>query len=156
MLADVPRLEAVLDAPVPELVLIGRRQLRSNNSWMHNTPRLMRGPNRCTLLLSRTDAAKRGLVDGQQVEVRSRVGSVTVPLELSDDLMPGVACMPHGFGHGRPGIRQGVAAAHAGASLNDLTDRSRIDPLTGNAAVNGTPIEIFAVTEAGVGESAAD
>ncbi|THF71698.1 molybdopterin oxidoreductase family protein [Deinococcus sp. Arct2-2] len=156
MLADVPRLEAVLDAPVPELVLIGRRQLRSNNSWMHNTPRLMRGPNRCTLLLSRADAAARGLVDGQQVEVRSRVGSVTVPLELSDDLMPGVACLPHGFGHSRPGIRQGVAAAHAGASLNDLTDRSRIDSLTGNAAVNGTPIEVFAVAEAGAGESAAD
>ncbi|MBB6015318.1 molybdopterin-dependent oxidoreductase [Deinococcus radiopugnans] len=152
MLADLPRLEAALDVPPPPLVLIGRRQLRSNNSWMHNTPRLMRGPGRCTLQLNPADAA--GFVDGQAVEVRSRVGAVTVPLELTDTLMPGVASLPHGFGHSRAGVRLGVASQHAGVSLNDLTDSQRIDALTGNAAVNGTPITLHAA--AASAESAAD
>ncbi|CAM3460068.1 molybdopterin-dependent oxidoreductase [Deinococcus saxicola] len=142
MLADLPRLEAALEVTPPPLVLIGRRQLRSNNSWMHNTPRLMRGPGRCTLQLNSADAA--GLVDGQNVEVRSRVGAVTVPLELTDTLMPGVASLPHGFGHSRKGVRLGVASEHAGVSLNDLTDSQRVDALTGNAAVNGTPITLHA------------
>ncbi|QLG13184.1 molybdopterin-dependent oxidoreductase (plasmid) [Deinococcus sp. D7000] len=152
MLADLPRLEAALDVPPPPLVLIGRRQLRSNNSWMHNTPRLMRGPGRCTLQLNPADAA--GFVDGQTVEVRSRVGAVTVPLELTDTLMPGVASLPHGFGHSRAGVRLGVASQHAGVSLNDLTDSRRIDALTGNAAVNGTPITLHEA--AASAESAAD
>ena len=151
MLADLPRLEAALDVLPPPLVLIGRRQLRSNNSWMHNTPRLMRGPGRCTLQLHPADAG--GFADGQEVEVRSRVGAVTVPLELTDTLMPGVASLPHGFGHSRAGVRLGVAAEHAGVSLNDLTDSQRVDALTGNAAVNGTPITLHA---AGSGQSAAD
>ncbi|MFK7600870.1 molybdopterin-dependent oxidoreductase [Deinococcus sp. SM5_A1] len=142
MLADLPRLEAALEITPPPLVLIGRRQLRSNNSWMHNTPRLMRGPGRCTLQLNPLDAA--GFADGQDVEVRSRVGSVTVPLELTDTLMPGVASLPHGFGHSRAGVRLGVATEHAGVSLNDLTDSRRVDALTGNAAVNGTPITLHA------------
>lgn len=152
MLSDLPRLEAALEVTPPPLVLIGRRQLRSNNSWMHNTPRLMRGPGRCTLQLNPADAA--GFADGQDVEVRSRVGAVTVPLELTDTLMPGVACLPHGFGHSRAGVRLGVATEHAGVSINDLTDARRVDALTGNAAVNGTPITLHAA--AGVGESAAD
>ena len=142
MLADLPRLHATLAAPVPPLVLIGRRELRSNNSWMHNTPRLMRGPVRCTLQLNPADA--HGLETGQDVVVESRVGAVTVPLELTDDLMPGVACLPHGFGHARAGIRLAVAQAHAGVSLNDLTDPLRVDPLTGNAALNGLPVSVRA------------
>ncbi|GHF36249.1 anaerobic selenocysteine-containing dehydrogenase [Deinococcus metalli] len=147
MLADLPRLHATLRAPVPPLVLIGRRDLRSNNSWMHNTPRLMRGPARCTVQLHPHDA--RGLQDGQDVTVQSRVGAVTVPLEITEDVMPGVACLPHGFGHGRVGVRLAVAQAHAGASVNDLTDPERVDALTGNAALNGVPVTVrAAVTEA--------
>ncbi|PNY79829.1 molybdopterin-dependent oxidoreductase [Deinococcus koreensis] len=142
MLADLGRLEASLAESTPPLVLIGRRQLRSNNSWMHNTPRLMRGPQRCTLLLNPADAA--GLEDGQEVVVESRVGQVTVPLELTPDVMPGVACLPHGFGHGRAGVRLGVAQDHAGVSVNDLTDPARVDSLTGNAALNGVPVSVRA------------
>lgn len=149
MLGDLPRLESTLNAETPALVLIGRRQLRSNNSWMHNTPRLMRGPDRCTLQLNPSDAV--GLTDGQTVQVQSRVGTVTVPIEITDSVMPGVACLPHGFGHARKGTRLGVAQEKPGVSLNDLTDPARLDTLTGNAATNGTPIQITAV-----GESAAD
>lgn len=144
MLGDLPRLQATLGAPRAPLVLIGRRQLRSNNSWMHNTPRLMRGPDRCTLQLNPEDAA--GLSDGDLVDVRSRVGQVRVPVELTDTVMPGVACLPHGFGHGRAGVRMQVAQAHAGVSVNDLTDPLRLDELTGNAALNGTPITVHALT----------
>ncbi|MFW8627700.1 molybdopterin-dependent oxidoreductase [Deinococcus sp. ME38] len=152
MLADLPRLRATLDQTPEPLVLIGRRQLRSNNSWMHNTPRLMRGPDRCTVQLNPADA--QGLEHGQTVLIRSRVGEITAPLEITDTVMPGVACLPHGFGHARSGIRLSTAARHAGASLNDLTDPTRIDALTGNAAVNGTPITVHATEQ--VGESAAD
>ncbi|TSA86379.1 molybdopterin-dependent oxidoreductase [Deinococcus detaillensis] len=154
MLADLPRLEKVLNAQVPELVLIGRRQLRSNNSWMHNVPRLMRGANRCTLMLSGADAARLGITDGQSVEVRSRVGAVTVPAEITDTLMAGVVSLPHGFGHGKVGVRLGVAAAHAGASLNDLTDPEYLDELTGNTAASGVAVTVKPT--GAVGESAAD
>ncbi len=154
MLADLVRLEAALSAEVPELVLIGRRQLRSNNSWMHNVPRLMRGPQRCTLMLSEVDASRLGIVDGQPVEVRSRVGAVTVSAEITDALMPGVVSLPHGFGHGKAGIRLAVAAAHAGVSLNDLTDPEHLDELTGNTAASGVPVTVQALRA--VGESAAD
>ncbi|PIG97046.1 molybdopterin-dependent oxidoreductase [Deinococcus sp. UR1] len=152
MLADLPRLQATLDQTPEPLVLIGRRQLRSNNSWMHNTPRLMRGPDRCTVQLNPADA--QGLEHGQTILIRSRVGEITAPLEITDTVMPGVACLPHGFGHARGGTRLSTAAQHAGASLNDLTDPARIDALTGNAAVNGTPITVHATEQ--VGESAAD
>jgi anaerobic selenocysteine-containing dehydrogenase len=139
---DLARLEAELASPVAGLVLIGRRELRSNNSWMHNAPRLMRGPDRCTLMLSPHDAAARGIATGDRVEVRSRVGSVTVPAEVTDAVMPGVVSLPHGFGHARPGAGQTLAASHPGASLNDLTDEERLDELTGNAALSGVPVEV--------------
>ena len=142
---DVARLEATLHHPTPALILIGRRQLRSNNSWMHNTPRLMRGPDRCTVQLNPADA--QGLEHGQTILIRSRVGEITAPLEITDTVMPGVACLPHGFGHARGGTRLGVAEQHPGVSLNDLTDPLLIDELTGNAALNGTPIQVEAVGE---------
>ncbi len=124
-----------LQSPVsPTFSLIGRRQLRSNNSWMHNSERLVRGKERCTVLVNRGDAAALGLSDGQMVAVRSRVGYITLPAELTDDIMPGVVSIPHGWGHNRPGIRLDVAQQHPGASLNDLTDEQAIDELTGNAA----------------------
>ncbi len=141
-LADLARLDAELTAPVPELVLIGRRQLRSNNSWMHNAPRLMRGLDRCTLMLHPDDARKRGIANGDAVEIRSAVGAVTVPAEITDTVMPGVVSLPHGFGHARPGVGQRLAASKPGASLNDLTDPDRLDELTGNAALSGVPVEV--------------
>ena len=142
LLADLPRLWAALAAVPPALTLIGRRQLRSNNSWMHNTPRLMRGPDRCTLMLSPADAARLGVASGDSVTVSSRVGRVTVPAEVTDTLMASVVSLPHGFGHGRGGVRLGVAAQHPGVSYNDLADPLLLDELTGNAAVSGVPVEV--------------
>ncbi|WP_424949961.1 molybdopterin-dependent oxidoreductase [Deinococcus sp.] len=147
LLADLPRLEARLDAAPPDFVLIGRRQLRSNNSWMHNTPRLMRGADRCTLMLHPSDAAALGVKDGDLLAMQSRVGRVTVPAEVTGTLMPGVVSLPHGFGHGRGGTRLGVAEAHPGVSYNDLADPLLLDELTGNAAVSGVPVTLERATE---------
>lgn len=127
-----------------ELRLIGRRQVQSNNSWMHNVPRLMRGKDRCTLLMHSSDAARRGLADGVLVEVVSRTGRVRAPLEVTDQMKPGVVSLPHGWGHDRPGVRLATATAHAGASLNDLTDEARVDLLSGNAALSGVPVTVSA------------
>ena len=147
VLEDLARLETLLGARLPEgydLQLIGRRHLRSNNSWMHNTPRLMKGKPRCTLLVHPDDAAARGLVHGGTAEVRSRVGAVLVPVEVSDTVMPGVVSLPHGFGHGRQGVRLSVASAHAGVSINDLTDAQEVDGVGGTAVLNGTPVVVRA------------
>lgn len=160
LLADVDRLRARLlegeaDATAAagggfDLLLIGRRQLRSNNSWMHNYPRLMKGRDRCTLLLHPADAAARGIPDGALVRLSSRAGSVEVPAELSDEVMPGVVSLPHGFGHGRPGIGTTVAAAHPGASVNDVTNDRFLDDLAGTAALNGVPVRVEAAIPAPV------
>jgi anaerobic selenocysteine-containing dehydrogenase len=130
-----------------ELRLIGRRHVQSNNSWMHNVPRLMGGKPRCTLLMHPADAARRGLAGGALVEVTSRTGSVRVPLEVSDEMKPGVVSLPHGWGHHRPGVRLATATLHAGASLNDVTDEQRVDALSGNAAFSGVPVRVTAVTD---------
>ena len=140
LLADLSRLEKSRASDA--LQLIGRRDLRSNNSWMHNSERLVKGPQRCTLLMHPRDASARGLQDGQRVHVRSRVGEVEVPLEVTDAMTPGVVSLPHGWGHGRPGTRMMVANAHAGASLNDLTDPLAVDALSGVAAFSGVPVEV--------------
>ena len=151
-LNDLSRAHRVLTAApavgTDQLLLISRRELRSNNSWMHNLPRLIKGRNRCTLQLHPADAAIRQLADGQTVRVRSRVGTVELPIEISSALMPGVACMPHGYGHSRPGTQLEVAQAHAGASINDLTDETRLDELTGNAALSAVPVWVEAVRAA--------
>ena len=143
-LEDLSRARRVLAAaPVAaenQLLLISRRELRSNNSWMHNLPRLIKGRNRCTLQMNPADATARHLTEGQKVCVRSRVGAVELPVEITATLMPGVASMPHGYGHARPGTRLAVAHAHAGASINDLTDETRLDKLTGNAALSAVPV----------------
>jgi anaerobic selenocysteine-containing dehydrogenase len=125
-----------------DLILIGRRQLRSNNSWLHNSARLMKGADRCTALLHPDDAAARGLEHGERVRVTSAVGSIEVPLEVSDEMRPGVVSIPHGFGHGRPGVGWSGAAAKPGASVNDITDPSVVDRLTGNAAFNALPVQV--------------
>ncbi|MEQ1693561.1 MAG: molybdopterin dinucleotide binding domain-containing protein, partial [Gemmatimonas sp.] len=154
MLADIARLEQVwVDAarePADTLSLIGRRSLRSNNSWMHNSERLARGARRCTLYMHSSDAVARGLTDGAMVSVVSRVGDVVVELETTDDIMPGVVSLPHGWGHDRPGVQMRVARAHGGVSINDLTDDQRVDDLSGNAAFSGTRVTVVAVRVAPV------
>lgn len=131
------------DAP-GTLTLIGRRQMRSNNSWMHNQERLVKGRDRCTCLMHPDDAAARSLDDGQVVQVRSRIGSIEVPLEVSDEIMPGVVSVPHGWGHDRAGVGWSTAKAHPGASVNDLTDPKLFDPLSGNAALSEVAVTVVA------------
>ncbi|MES1965747.1 molybdopterin oxidoreductase family protein [Psychrobacter sp. AH5] len=128
-----------------QILLIGRRHVRSNNSWLHNSYRLVKGKPRCTLMLHPDTAKAHNIVDGQLVKVTSRVGEVTITAEVTDELMPGVVSIPHGFGHGRSGVKQKIAQAHAGVSVNDLTDDTLIDKLSGNAAVNGVPVSLQAV-----------
>ncbi len=145
-LRDVERLAGRLDelTGASSMLLIGRRHVRSNNSWMHNAPRLMRGKDRCTLLMHPGDAERLGVAEAAQVTVTSRVGSITAPLELTDAIMPGVVSLPHGWGHGRDGVQLATATARPGVSVNDVTDPARVDALSGNAAVNGVPVEIAA------------
>ncbi len=140
LVADVPR--AISEVGPEGLLLIGRRQLRSNNSWLHNSARLMKGKDRCTLLVHPDDAAAAGVEDGCQAVLSSAAGRVEVPVEVSDTVMPGVVSLPHGFGHGHDGVGWRTAAAHPGVSLNDVTDSSRIDPMSGNAVLNGVPVEL--------------
>jgi anaerobic selenocysteine-containing dehydrogenase len=111
---------------------------------MHNSLRLVKGPARCTLYMHPADAAARALRDGMRVRVQSRTGHIEVPLEVTDAVMPGVVSLPHGWGHERKGVRLGVAARHAGASMNDLTDEGRIDPLIGTAVLNGVSVTVAA------------
>jgi anaerobic selenocysteine-containing dehydrogenase len=158
ILADVPRLAAELaggaapagapggangdgDGANGRLVLIGRRQLRSNNSWMHNLPALVKGKESCTLQVSPADAERLGLADGAGARVSSATGELTAPVEVTDALMPGVVSLPHGWGHDAPGARLGVASEHAGVNSNLLAP-SEVDPLSGNAVLNGIEVEV--------------
>lgn len=126
------------------LRLIGRRHLRTNNSWLANSQRLVKGPPRCTLLIHPDDARERGLENGGSATVTSASGSVTLPAEVSDEMMPGTVSIPHGWGHGLPGIGLSVAAKHAGVSVNDLTDEHAIDPLSGNAGLSAMRVMVAA------------
>ncbi|KOT46601.1 molybdopterin-binding oxidoreductase [Streptomyces caelestis] len=140
--ADLPRLRAALDDRPAGLVLVGRRHLRSNNSWMHNVPALTGGSNRCTLHLHPEDAERLGVRDGQPVRIKGAGGEVTAPAEVTDGVRPGVVSLPHGWGHDRPGTRTRHAAADPGANVNQLLDGSLLDPLSGNAVLNGVPVEV--------------
>jgi anaerobic selenocysteine-containing dehydrogenase len=143
LLGDLKRLQLALAASANGgLALIGRRELRSNNSWMHNSQRLVKGKERCTLQMHPQDAGARGLRDGQRVRVASRTGMVEAPLELSDEMRPGVVSLPHGWGHQRPGTRLAVASARPGVSFNDLADETLVDPLCGTARLNDVPVEV--------------
>lgn len=144
LLADLARFAAEPAPKAGELVLIGRRHVRSNNSWMHNYHRLVKGKPRHQLLMNPEDMASRELSDGQLVSVRSRVGVIEVEVAGSDDMMPGVVSLPHGWGHGRPGVQMAIASAQPGASANDLTDERHLDTLSGNAALNGVPVVVAA------------
>jgi anaerobic selenocysteine-containing dehydrogenase len=126
-----------------DLQLIGRRHLRSNNSWMHNAERLVKGRDRCTLMIHPETAAIRGIVNQEKVQIESRVGMVEITVEITDEIMPNVVSIPHGFGHARKGVMMDIATAHAGVSLNDLTDELLIDELTGNSAFSGVPVRIL-------------
>jgi anaerobic selenocysteine-containing dehydrogenase len=151
IVADVERLRAGLTKgsdPSDAIVLVGRRTLRSNNSWMHNLPLLVRGPARCTVHVHPDDSERLGLVDGEPARVSSRTGEITIPVEVTDAIMPGVVSIPHGWGHGQDGSVLGVAAAHAGANSNVLADDSRVDAVTGNAVLNGIPVELAPIREA--------
>jgi anaerobic selenocysteine-containing dehydrogenase len=143
LLADLPRLERRWARPLGDgLVMIGRRQLRSNNSWMHNSERLVKGPPRCTLLVHPDDAASRGLVDGGRARVSTRTGAIELPVEVTDAMMRGVVSVPHGWGHSRPGVRLKVATSAPGASINDIIDPAIIDELSGTSALTGQPVEV--------------
>ncbi len=147
LLGDVGRLAEAL-APLTEraeseaMVLVGRRHLRSNNSWMHNIEVLVKGAPRCTLQVHPADAARLGLASGATARVVSRVGSVDAPVEVTDAVRPGVVSLPHGWGHGQPGTRMGVAARHAGVNSNILADHEALDPLSGTSVLNGIPVQI--------------
>lgn len=144
LLADLARFAGQEQPGAHELLLTGRRHVRSNNSWMHNYHRLVKGKPRHQLLMNPADLASRGLADGQRVQVRSRVGSIEVEVAASDEVMAGVVSLPHGWGHARPGVQLDIAQAQPGASANDLTDERRLDALSGNAVLNGVPVEVVA------------
>ena len=145
--ADVPRLRAELAGEGigrnGEMVLIGRRQLRSNNSWMHNLPALVKGKDRCTVQVHPDDAERLGLAEGGRARVSSASGELVAPVEITDEIMPGVVSIPHGWGHDAPGNRMAVAAAHAGVNSNLLAPVD-VDVPSGNAVLNGIPVEVAA------------
>lgn len=146
IVGDLPRLaRRMADGGPDGLVLVSRRHLRSKNTWMHNIEVLVKGKDRCTLLVHPDDAAATGVADGGVARVTSEVGSIEVPVEVSDEMMPGVVCLPHGWGHDRPGTRLSVAREHAGVNNNLLAPGTFVDELSGNAAVNGIPVEVVPV-----------
>ncbi len=146
IVADVARLRAALDRPDHGgLVLVGRRQLRSNNSWMHNLERLVSGPERCTLQVHPGDAERLGLADGGAARVENRAGALEATVEVTDAVMPGVVSLPHGWGHDAPGARLAVASAHAGVNANVVADEGLVDAISGNAVLNGIPVVVAPV-----------
>jgi len=144
VLDDLRRLREQSPPGPGELLLIGRRHVRSNNSWMHNFHRLVKGKPRHQLLMHPQDLQQRQLEDGQRVRIRSRTGSLEVEVQACEDMMPGVVSLPHGFGHGRQGVHMQIAQAQPGVSANDLTDECLRDAVSGNAALNGVPVQVEA------------
>ena len=142
IVADVARLAAALDDPAGGMTLIGRRDLRSNNSWMHNVEVLVKGRPRCTVHVHPDDAARLGLVDGADAEVSSRTGKVTIPVEVTDAIRPGVVSIPHGWGHDVDGVELSVARRYAGVNTNLLADDELLDPVSGTSVLNGIPVEL--------------
>jgi len=146
----IAELARFADTVVPmaegQLSLIGRRHVRSNNSWLHNSHRLLKGKDRCTLMMHPVDARARNMGEGDMARVSNHVGNVELAVELTDDMMPGVVSIPHGYGHGRKGVKLSIAAEKPGVSMNDLTDPTQMDPLSGNAVLNGTPVAVERVS----------
>jgi anaerobic selenocysteine-containing dehydrogenase len=142
ILGDLDRLRERLGRADEGLVLVSRRHLRSNNSWLHNVPKLVSGKDRCTLLMHPEDVARCGLAGEKQARIESRAGALEVSLEVSDEMMPGVVSLPHGWGHDLDGVQLQVAAAHAGVNNNLLAPGDLVDVPSGNAVVNGIPVEV--------------
>jgi anaerobic selenocysteine-containing dehydrogenase len=142
LLDDLPRLAARLQRPAEPLVLVSRRHLRSNNTWLHNVPALMKGKDRCTLLMHPADAARCGVAADDIVTVKSEAGEIKVPVEVTDGIAPGVVSMPHGWGHGKPGTRMAVANGSPGANTNALSPPTFLDEPSGNGALNGIPVTV--------------
>ncbi|HNG47910.1 MAG TPA: molybdopterin dinucleotide binding domain-containing protein, partial [Agitococcus sp.] len=149
-LAELSRARLALNHAKPrqitEFSLIGRRHVRSNNSWLHNSLPLVKGKNRCTAMMNSIDAQALGVQDGDLLTVKSRVGEVNIPVETTDDIMQGVLSIPHGFGHHRQGTQLSIAEGKAaGVSMNDITDDSFVDGLSGTAALNGIPVVVMPI-----------
>jgi anaerobic selenocysteine-containing dehydrogenase len=142
IVGDIPRLRERMATNPDGLVLVSRRHIRSKNSWMHNVKVLVKGKDRCTLLIHPDDATAAGVVDGAIARVSSEAGAIDVPVEVSDEMMRGVVSLPHGWGHDKPGARLSVAREHAGVNNNLLAPGHFVDVLSGNAAVNGIPVEV--------------
>ncbi|NRD77874.1 molybdopterin-dependent oxidoreductase [Bacillus sp. BRMEA1] len=142
LIKDIERLKQRLEAKTESLLLVGRRDLRSNNSWLHNLPVLVKGEDRCRLWIHPLDAEQFSLMDGEKVFVQSRTGKIKVTIHLTDDLMPGTVSLPHGWGHNLPGTRLRTASQQAGVNVNLLTDEQIIDQISGNAVLNGVPVTI--------------
>jgi anaerobic selenocysteine-containing dehydrogenase len=143
LLDDLPRLAERMERPAEPLVLVSRRHLRSNNTWLHNVPALMKGKDRCTLLIHPDDAARCGIADNDIVTVKSEAGEIKVPVEVTDAIKPGVVSMPHGWGHGKPGTQMSVANSSPGANTNVLSPPTFIDEPSGNGVLNGIPVTII-------------
>jgi len=143
LLDDLPRLAARLERPAEPLVLVSRRHLRSNNTWLHNVPALMKGKDRCTLLIHPDDAARFGVADDDIVAVKSEAGEIKVPVEITDAIKPGVVSMPHGWGHGKAGTRMSVANSSPGANTNVLSPPTLVDEPSGNGVLNGIPVTVI-------------
>src|SRR5204862_1460589 len=143
LLAEVARAADDLARPVHDLVIVGRRQVRSNNSWMHNLPLLAKGPNRCTALVHPSDAQRLGLSDGGRARIVGRSGHhIEAQVQVSDEMMPGVISVPHGWGHDLPEPQLAIAAERPGANLNTVLDETLLDPLSGNAVLGGVPVAV--------------
>jgi anaerobic selenocysteine-containing dehydrogenase len=142
LLDDLARVAAELAAPAPDMVIIGRRQLRSNNSWMHNLPALAKGAFRCTALVHPDDARRLGLADGAMAAISNGARRIEAQVEIRAEMMPGVVSLPHGWGHGLPGTRLHLAAERPGANLNALLDENLRDPLSGNAVLTGVAVRM--------------
>ncbi|MBT9494743.1 MAG: molybdopterin-dependent oxidoreductase [Paucibacter sp.] len=142
LLADLQHVEAALSVPAPAFTLIGRRDIRSGNSWMHNLPILAKGPERCTLLINPLDATRLGLSDGAYAMLSTALVELKVRVALSADMLAGVVSLPHGWGHDLPGIRLGLAGNRPGVNLNALISDGDRDPLSGNAVLSGMPVQI--------------
>jgi anaerobic selenocysteine-containing dehydrogenase len=148
VLSDLPRLRDKItsievDRANDSMVLVSRRHIRSKNTWLHNVSVLVKGKDRCTLLVNPNDADRLGLVDGGRARISSEAGSIEAPVEVSDEMMTGVVCLPHGWGHDREGTRLSIAREHAGVNNNLLAPGEFVDALSGNAAVNGIPVEVI-------------
>ncbi|MBC7995071.1 MAG: molybdopterin-dependent oxidoreductase [Rhizobacter sp.] len=146
LMADLPRALAALNEPAADMVIVGRRHVRSNNSWMHNLPLLAKGPFRCTAMVHPADAQRLGLVDGAMARIAGRAGNtIEAQVEVSDTIMQGVVSLPHGWGHNLPGAQLGLASERPGSNLNAVLDENLRDPVSGNAVLGGVAVEVTAV-----------